>query len=387
MQNKPSLLVAVYRTLYRLPSETFIKEQAISLSRYRAVIWARDLTSLAKEENAELPCVSLIKPSRWSRALFTAFGWRSSAAETEQIPKLIHAHFGPDGAVVMPLARKMKVPLVLTCHGFDVQRSRWDLLKGFKPTNWIFVLREKKLYQHAACVIAVSEFLKKGLVRRGCPEDKIIVHYIGLDAQKFPPSSPTVREPLTLVHIGRHVPWKGVDTLLYALAVLKKTWPDILLLQAGGGGDTLRLKQLAEQLGVQNNVEWLGVCTQQQVRDALNRASIYVHPSRTDEAGQTEAFGITLLEAQATGLAVVASRSGGIPEAMSEGKTGLLFDEANHEMLAKQVSYLLENPALREQMSIAASNFVTTQFDIKQQTLLLESIYDDAVEKFMSERR
>lgn len=372
--NTDKPVVGIFRTVYRLQSEAFIKEQASALSMFRPVMIGRDITDLGRAEADRLRVIQMAS-TLLSRLFFTLFsGLFSKKLTNICTPKLIHAHFGPDGAVALGLARRLKVPLVLTCHGFDVQRSRFDQFKTLKPTNLIFLWREKKLYQQANKIIAVSEFLKKKILDRGCPDEKIIVHYIGTDVSKFYPEESS-REPFTIVNIARHINLKGIDILLHAVAELKNHWPSVKLLQVGTGPETASLMRLSESLGISDNVQWLGGVGHSEIPGVFNRGTVYVHPSRVDPAGQTEAFGIVLIEAQAAGLPVVASKSGGIPETLVDQETGFLFSEGDYISLASHVSKILSDTSLLAKMSAQARLHAIDKFCIKRQTKLLEDVY------------
>ena len=372
--NKPT--VCIYRTIYRLPSEAFLKEQVSAIVHHNVHVLAREFTATAYQESSSLSLLPLTNGGRYKKFQFTFF---SQLKVTIPETRLIHAHFAPDAAVIMPLAQRLNCPLVMTCHGFDVLRSRWELFKTFRPTNWIFLWREKALYRRVKRVIAVSEFLKEKLIKRGCPAEKIVVGYIGIDTEKFNCETTKSRRTKTIIHVGRHVEWKGIDVLLRALAILKIKDPDIQLRQIGSGKDTDSLLALSRELGLENNVVWLGALPHKEVKEELCRASLYAHPSRTDSAGQTEAFGIALLEAQACGLPVVASNSGGIPEAMRNGVTGFLVPENDHLALAEKLQLLLTSPDIMADMGLQARKFVLTEFDIHVKTNWLEQIYHEVI--------
>ena len=371
-----SKLIVVYRTIYRLKSEMFISEQFSKVKGYHKQLWARDLTDdLSAEELLDTRRV-VSGAGRLERLIFMLTGIPSSALES---PALIHAHFAPDAAIILPYCKKNNIPLIVTCHGFDVLRSRWDLFKTLKPSNLLYLWRERKLFSSASRVIAVSEFIRQKLIARGCPAEKIVVHYIGIDPAKFYTSE--ARATATIIHVGRHVSWKGVDILLKALAIVKQHYPTIQLRQIGAGPETSRLQAMADELGIAGNITWLGALKHDDVKKELSKATLYVHPSKTDDAGQTEAFGIALLEAQASGLPVIASNSGGIPEAMQPGSTGFLVPENDEQAFAKQILHLLSSTETLPTMRLAAREFVTTHFDITTQTGQLERIYEEMINK------
>lgn len=369
--------VAIYRTVYRLHSEAFIKEQVCSLKKYVPFVLAREITPLAVVEQKKVFCATVVSNSFFRKFFFTLFGWANNVKNWTDC-KLIHAHFGQDAAMILPFARRKGIPLIVTFHGGDAQCSKMSQFLSFRVSNIIYLLREKYLYEQAASVIAVSNFIKEKLVSRGCAAEKIKIHYIGVDTDYF--SRPlAIKNKFTLVHVGRHVEVKGIDTLLHAISLVKEKIPEIKLVQVGGGALTDHYKKLASDLGVEDNVEWVGSVNHEEVIERLAGGCVYVHPSRKDQFGQTEAFGIALLEAQSLGLPVIATRTGGIPEALKEFETGYLVDESDYIALSERIMELLSDEDLRMKMSAAARSFVVENFDIKIQSDKLESIYDQVV--------
>lgn len=373
-------LIAIYRTVYLLPSEAFIPSQLSGFKRYTPEIWFRDAAqntmSSLSTLNFESTCLTTGTGNFWRRLIFTLFG----LTQVKQLPILIHAHFGPDAAMILPFAKRNNLPLVVTYHGFDAQQPRLVQLKSKKLSNILFIVREKALYRYASRIIAVSEYLKQRLIMRGCPEDKILVHYIGVDTSKFTLGTEK-KIPNRLINISRHINLKGIDTILRAMPSMIAKHPNLHLIQIGAGPETLLLQQLAEQLGIADKVEWRGALAHHDVLAELQRASLYVHASRRDSNGFTEAFGIALIEAQACGLPVVATRSGGIPEAMLENETGWLFDENDYCELANQTNKLLADPKLLSVTGMQARQFVINHFDVRDCTAKLEIIYDEILTK------
>jgi colanic acid/amylovoran biosynthesis glycosyltransferase len=367
-------LIAIYRTVYLLPSEAFIPSQLSGFRRYKPIIWCRDIVQISNDLTQQLFEISCLTESHnfWSRLLFTLFG----VTKVQRLPLLVHAHFGPDAAMILPFAKRNNLPLVVTYHGFDAQQHRRNQFKSKKMSMLLFLLREKALYRYATKIIVVSEFLKQSLLLRGCPLDKICVHYIGVDTTKFNRINES-KIPNRLINVSRHVGWKGIDTILRAMPSLIAKHPDLQLFQVGEGSQTLQLKQLTEELGIADNVQWLGALPHHEVLAELQKASLYIHASRYDLNGQTEAFGIALIEAQACGLPVVATRSGGIPEAMLENETGLLFEENDHETLSSQVHKFLSDTDKLFSASLRARQFVIENFDVRDCTEKLENIYDE----------
>lgn len=147
-----------------------------------------------------------------------------------------------------------------------------------------------------------------------------------------------------LLFVGRLQPWKGVETALRALTLL----PGVALAVAGDGEDRSRLERLAAELGVGGRVRFLGSVERRALPRLYSSANLLLATSHASET-----FGIGPVEAQACGLPVVASRFGGFPEVVDEGRTGLLFPPRDHAGLAAAVRALLDDPARRAAMAAA----------------------------------
>ncbi|MDW5416683.1 glycosyltransferase [Iodobacter sp. CM08] len=364
--------IAIYRTVMPFVSESFITEQARSLRKYSPVYVCRDLKSPL---DARSVCID--SKSKFERARYTVC--RKSSVFIRDLEgknlSLIHAHFLPDAVMIAPTAKKLGLPLIATSHGFDTQMSRWSQFKTRKPTNWQFLLNEKNLYKNADAFIAVSKYMREKMLERGVPEAKLFTHYIGVDTQKF---QPLMHQGKFILNVSRHVKVKGIEILLRAFAKvpLSQGWQ---LIQVGAGTETLELQALAMELGIDSRVTWLGAQPHDEVKKLMQQCACYVQASMPDQNGQTEAFGIVLLEAAASGVPVLASRSGGMPEALIENETGYLFEPGNFNELADKLNYVLaQSNEWRKTMGLAGREFAQS-LDIRSQTLLLENIYDQVI--------
>lgn len=286
--------------------------------------------------------------------------------------KLIHAHFGFDGVLALPLARKLQIPLVVTFHGYDITNEDYsNSISGW--INRVYKRRRRLLFKEAKLVIAVSQFIRSKLIEKGCPENKILVHYIGVDTDKFKPDPVVQREPVVLF-VGRLVEKKGCEYLIRAMAQVQTVMPDVELVIIGDGVLRLDLEDLAAKL--LRRYKFLGSQPSDIVRSWMNRALLLAMPSVTASTGDSEGAPIVGLEAQAMGLPIVGSIHSGIPEIVLHGETGFLASERDWKTLAKYIMRLLENESLWQQFSKKGQERVRNNFNIHTQTRLLESIYE-----------
>jgi phosphatidylinositol alpha-1,6-mannosyltransferase len=152
-----------------------------------------------------------------------------------------------------------------------------------------------------------------------------------------------------LLTVARLVPHKGVDVTLQALAGLARAHPDLRYAVVGRGDHQQALESLASELGLGDRVRFLTAVNDADLPGLYNAADLYVGVSR--QAGiDVEGFGISLLEASASGLAVIAGRSGGIPDAVRDGETGVLVDSENPRAVGAAIGSLLVDPARAAQL-------------------------------------
>lgn len=290
-------------------------------------------------------------------------------------PSLIHAHFGPDGVKILPLSRHLRVPLLVSFHGYDVT-MRDQALRELGIGHRMYVRRRCELAKEATIFIAVSNFVRKRLVMQGFPEERIIVHYIGIDTTHFQPDPEIAREDVVLF-VGRLAESKGCEHLLEAMKELQRVRPSARLVVIGDGPARRALEEQAAQVRLQ--VTFLGAQPLDSVRGWMQKSRLLCLPAITARAGNTEALGLVLVEAQACGTPVVATRSGGIPEAVVDGDTGLLVEPSDVIGLARALRALSDDASLWHRMSREASTWVRSHFDIDRQTKALENTYEAAI--------
>lgn len=389
--------ILVYRDRLLPYSETFIPAQVNALSRYQA-----QYVGISREPNS---CPALVGSEvsllehhgQWPQVSKTAFrlaGLMPSSFRQElqrRSPRLIHAHFGPDGVFARAIARQLQIPLFVTFHGYDaaLQLSPEQLI-GHNPLAQAhqflhhrgtfykrrYVEQRQQLFAEAVQVIAVSHCIRQHLLVQGCPADKVQVHYIGIDRSQFEPNPMIQRQPIVLF-VGRLVEKKGCAHLLTAMADVQKLHPEARTVIIGDGPLRSSLENQAKQNLEQ--VEFLGVQPAAVVRHWMNQAQIFCLPSQRTVQQDVEGLGMVFAEAQAMGLPVVSFASGGVPEVVNHGVSGLLVPEGDGAALGQALHRLLGDKALRKKMAIAGQRHVAQKFDITKNTPLLEEIYDRAL--------
>lgn len=371
--------VAIFRhNLFRI-SEPFIAEQAQHLRRYRPLYVGRKRFGLPPDGASSLALEDLYK--RWK---LPRIGWQMLTGDAQPYlrllgrgrPSLIHAHFGIEGVSALGLAMQLEIPLVTTFHGFDATLKTHAMLGS--PAWFRYPLLRRKLAREGNLFLCASSFIRQKLLETGFPESRTHTHYIGVDCQTIRPRADFEETPLIL-HVARLVEVKGTRYLLRAFATVARKYDRVQLVIIGDGPLRRQLHALTASLGMRDRVEFLGAVPHVAVLSWMRKAAMLVLPGIRTATGREEGLGMVLLEAAATGLPIVGSRVGGIPECMLEGKTGFLVPERDEDALARRMAELLEDPVRRHQMGAAGRALVEDRFDIDRQTAVLENYYDSLI--------
>jgi len=358
-------------------SETFIAAQGLHLPNWKVVFAGatEDRSGLNLLKGAKT-CTLTNEVPRWKRGIaafaFKRFG-SIPALWVERLqtfkPSLIHVHFGPDALFMgIPLAKALGIPLVVTFHGFDITindpQSRYQRERG-------------RLFEHASRVIAVSDFIAEQLVKQGCPIEKIVRHYIGIDLQKFKPIEGYF-ERKDVVFVGRLTEKKGCRYLIDAMlkiATESKTNHHLHII--GDGTLKAELELQARPLG--DRVVFHGRQDPDFVRTMMGRAAVFCAPSVTSRSGDAEGLGMVNLEAMAMRTPVVSTFHTAIPEAVIHEETGILVREADSGALAAALNRCLEQRDFACELGAKGLIHVRRNFDVRRQCAALETIYEASV--------
>ncbi len=215
-------------------------------------------------------------------------------------------------------------------------------------------------------VVAVSEFVKQDLVKRGIAADQIIVRYLAADETLFRPN-PGARElwvsqysirpgELIMSSVTLLRPFKSPETLVEASSILAQRGVAARLFVAGDGSMLPDLKELSSRLGVADRIHWLGFCSDP--TNLMQGSDIFLL------ASVAEAGAFVLSEAMLCGVPVIGSRSGVIPEYLTEGETGLLAEPRNPASFADAIERLAKDEKLRHSMAARSREVALNRFTI-----------------------
>lgn len=260
-------------------------------------------------------------------------------------PNLIHAHFGPNGLRIGKLLKfvNSKTPVIIHCHGTDVLSMPY-LDKSYLK-NLLEVAKLPNVY-----FVSNTEFLKKAIIALRVSSEKISIvrnalntSFFSLNDKKLIGLPTSSNRSLKLIAIGRMIRWKGHRYLLEGLAQFLNKFPNAATLTLIGDGDErYHLETLCRQLNISRAVVFTGALPHHEVAKALKHHHVLIQPSIIDpKTRQCESFGMTILEAIASGLPVAVSRSGGMPELIGrETPWSRLFEPASANAIADVIAKL-----------------------------------------------
>jgi len=353
----------IFRDKLLLPSEGFIPTHYRNFNKLKPVYVANKFDWRANDiKEKKILTVQNSLAKFW----FKQTGNFNLAIFDNLAPVVVHAHFGRGGALALPIAKKLELPLYVTYHGGDATKHTHQSKKFF-PT--IYQKRLKMLQTYASGFLCVSKFIMKRLEEQGFPKHKLILHYIGINCDKLVKPE---KKNGPLLFAGRLTDKKGVDNLILAMHKIKNLGvPQPILDIVGSGPQEVELKKLACGL---KNVRFLGWQTPLELQKLMAKATAVIVPSREADNGDCEGLPTVVLEAIRAGAIVLASNHAGIPEIIQHEVTGLLTPENDTDALAHAIANISENSHSMLSLATKAQKRLKDDFDSMKQSRRLEKI-------------
>ncbi|MCT7980526.1 glycosyltransferase [Laspinema olomoucense] len=281
------------------------------------------------------------------------------------------AEYAPVGVGLLDVCEEAGLPLIVHTHGGDTQIN--DVLERMGT-------RFLELFEKAAAVIAPTIFIQKQLLEMGAPEGKVIVNPYGVNTSLFCDANPATSPPLFLA-VSRLVDLKAPPLSILAFKKVIERHPDARLIVVGTGPLLETCKQITRALKLYNYIDFVGIKTPTEVAEIMRTARAFIQHSMTKSDGECEALGVVFVEAGASGLPVVATRSGGIPEVVIDGETGFLVEEADIDAMADCMVRLVEEPELASQLGKAARERICINFSIEKSIENLWQIIEKSIQE------
>lgn len=294
---------------------------------------------------------------------------------------IIHAHnmhyFSRLHAQVLAeTAQRNRVPLILTAH------NAWDEILSVQLLNRI----------PWAHVIAVSHFIKKELIGTGYDDKRITVIHHGIDTRLFRPNLntkgilkkyPQLRQKRIIFHPARMGLAKGCDISVKALRLIKKRFPDAILVMAGTKNiidwgatqqkDIAYIVELIKALKLEKNI-LIDMFALDEIAEVYNLAQVCIYPSTSPEP-----FGLTMLESLSSAKPIIVTNMGGMPEIIQDGINGFVIRQRDFETLASKATLLLEDTALRNRLGTTGRQIVLAQYRKERMAKETLDVYQMAI--------
>lgn len=282
---------------------------------------------------------------------------------------LLHIYFGHTGVHLLPFIKLWDKPVVVSFHGMDVQLRKHD-------PSYEEKLRE--LLKVLPLVMVRSNSLKERLIDLGCDEKKIRLNTTGIPFYNFPYKEKKLPKngAWQIVQSSRLIEKKGIKYSLEAFAGFLKHYPNSIFSIAGEGELKASLEKKAQELNIFDNVKFLGFLNQKELNTFYQKSHIFLHPSIVAKDGNQEGIPNSMLEAMSTGLPVVSTFHGGIPEAVKNDYSGLLVNEKDSKGLLDSLLKLTKpQNNLFKNFSKNASSSVRENFSVESSINKLEKVY------------
>jgi glycosyltransferase involved in cell wall biosynthesis len=214
----------------------------------------------------------------------------------------------------------------------------------------------------AKAIICVAESMRANLEEIAGPLPNLHVIPCGVDTARFIPGTP--KDGFNVISVARFAEKKGSLKSIQAFEILLRDFPDSQLRMVGDGPLWEEAKEYVSAHGLSESIHFLGAMGQSDYLPLLQESNVFIQHSVLTPSGDSEGTPVAILEASACGLAICSTRHAGIPDAVIEGKTGLLVDEHDVEGMAAALKSLASDSATTRAYGVAARKHMEEQYDV-----------------------
>lgn len=287
---------------------------------------------------------------------------------------LVHVHHASNSLGLMRLRRDglLRCPIVVTVHGSDINVTANRDPSRFRP-----------LLPYSDVITVGSDFMRRKLEALSPQGLKVRVLPMGVDVDRiqYRPASPRDMQgrKLRAISVGRLVEVKGIEYAIRAVYLLQRHMGSISLDIIGGGPEEINLKRLIRDSGLESNVHLHGSLPHEEVLSMIHDSDIYIYSGVQGADGAEEGQGLAILEAQAIGLPIVATRVGAVTDIVREGVSGFLVPQRDPTALAEAFLKLIETPERWTAMGRAGRDHVERYYSLSTYRYNLQELYQSLV--------
>jgi colanic acid/amylovoran biosynthesis glycosyltransferase len=377
MKNKETKVCIHYLSCYLPITENWIYTILTNLKIFTPVVLTRKIIN---RHLFQLDRIYSLNSLTWFRAMgelvlfkifrFIPFFYYISK---ENNGSIIHVHFGNHGIKSLGLQKKLKIPMICSFYGAD----------AFKITNSVKVRKAyQKMFIQVDKVLVLGEYMKRELMNLGCPERKLLVHHLGIDTDKitFLKRIYPEKRPVRFLLASSFVAKKGIEDTLNALGVISAKF-DFTVEIIGDGPLKTEVLTLIDRNGLKEKTILHGYQIYDFFIQRAYECDIFLQASKTTSLNDKEGTPMSIVDAMATGMPVVATKHSDIPEIVIDNYNGYLALENNYLDFARCLEKIL-NMGNFTDLSINARKHVEKHFNALEQNRKLEELYSCLVDKY-----
>lgn len=283
-------------------------------------------------------------------------------------PDILHAHYAGVNGLLAALSGFH--PFILTAWGSDILIAGKSKMK--KPLI-------KFALNRADLITCDAEHMEKAIIKLGVNSSKIKIIYFGIDTKKFSPGPKdenliqklNIQNCPTIISLRSLEPIYDLETLIKAIPLVLKEFPEAKFIVAGRGSEEEKLKSLAKNLKILESIRFVGWIPNEVLHQYLNSSDIYVSTSLSD-AGISS----STAEAMACGLPVVITNTGENEKWVKDGENGYLITIKNPELLANKITTLIKDKDLRREFGRKSRELIEEKNNYLKEMAKMEKLYE-----------
>lgn len=286
--------------------------------------------------------------------------------------QVVLAEYGPTGALVQPACELAGVPMVIHFHGFDAHH--YNTIEIYKKLY-------KRAFDYCSAVIGVSNDMVNNLIALGASKSKVHYNPYGINCELFHRVD-VLKSDIRFLAVARFMEKKAPQNTIKAFSKVLSVYPSAKLIMIGIGPLLEKSKKLADDLGIANAVDFMGVLNQEQIFVQMKNCRAFVQHSVITADGDSEGTPNSILEASAAGLPIISTRHAGIKEAVVHEKTGYLVEEHDVEAMAEYMIELAENRELAAELGANGAQHIRINYEMQQRINALAAILYADIKKY-----
>ena len=358
--------IAIFSPSQNAYSETFIQAHKNDL-KGKVFYYFGSGSHIQLEGHARLMPLLRYKILRIYAKLFrksSSFLWYEQVLYNLRTNKIdtVLIEYGTHAYHLKNVLRVSGLPVVVHFHGYDA-----SIKSVIKSCNYY-----KEVFEYAKKIIAVSRVMETSLLGLGCPKDKLVYNVCG-PKKIFETITPRFTKN-QFIAVGRFANKKAPYYTILAFKDVIKTHPDARLLMAGEGILLNTCKNLVKHYKLTEHVIFLGVISPERYVSLLKESLAFVQHSVTADDGDMEGTPVSILEASAAGLPVIATNHAGIPDVIVHNETGLLCDEHDVNVMANYMLQLLNDTDLAKQLGKNGKAHILKNYSLERHIIVLQDL-------------